>query len=104
VPLESQGVQAWDRYAYVNNNPVRYNDPTGHCIDGITTLACITVIGMAAGALIGEGIQAYKQYQTTGRVDVGQVAEAALGGAVVGGGLVLGAALPVLLLPLELQL
>jgi hypothetical protein len=31
VPLESQGVQAWDRYAYVNNNPVRYNDPTGHC-------------------------------------------------------------------------
>jgi RHS repeat-associated protein len=30
VPLESQGVQAWDRYAYVNNNPVRYNDPTGH--------------------------------------------------------------------------
>jgi RHS repeat-associated protein len=31
VPLESQGVQAWDRYAYVNNNPVRYNDPSGHC-------------------------------------------------------------------------
>lgn len=30
VPLASQGVQAWDRYAYVNNNPVRYNDPTGH--------------------------------------------------------------------------
>jgi hypothetical protein len=29
VPLK-QGMQAWDRYAYVNNNPVRYNDPTGH--------------------------------------------------------------------------
>ena len=30
----SQGTQAWDRYAYVNNNPVRYNDPTGHvCSD-----------------------------------------------------------------------
>jgi len=26
----AQGVQAWDRYAYVNNNPVRYMDPTGH--------------------------------------------------------------------------
>jgi len=30
VPLESQGVQAWDRYAGMNNNPVRYNDPSGH--------------------------------------------------------------------------
>jgi len=30
IPLASQGVQAWDRYAYTNNNPVRYNDPSGH--------------------------------------------------------------------------
>ena len=22
--------EAWDRYSYVNNNPLRYNDPTGH--------------------------------------------------------------------------
>jgi len=35
VPLASQGVQAWDRYAYVNNAPTRYTDPTGHkaCIN-----------------------------------------------------------------------
>jgi len=32
VPLASQGAQAWDRYAYTNNNPVRYTDPSGHCI------------------------------------------------------------------------
>jgi RHS repeat-associated protein len=30
IPEQSQGVQAWDRYGYVKNNPVRYADPTGH--------------------------------------------------------------------------
>ena len=29
VPLNVQGTQTFDRYAYVNNNPVRYVDPTG---------------------------------------------------------------------------
>ncbi len=29
--------QAWDRYAYVFNNPLKYNDPTGHCA------ACVAV-------------------------------------------------------------
>jgi RHS repeat-associated protein len=33
VPTSTQGTQAWDRYGFVNNNPVRYNDPTGHGVD-----------------------------------------------------------------------
>jgi RHS repeat-associated protein len=33
IPEDSQGTQAWDRYAYANNNSVKYNDPTGHCIE-----------------------------------------------------------------------
>lgn len=32
IPEQTQGVQAWDRYAYTNNNPLKYNDPSGHCI------------------------------------------------------------------------
>jgi RHS repeat-associated protein len=24
-------IQAWDRYAYSLNNPIKYNDPSGHC-------------------------------------------------------------------------
>jgi len=28
------GVQGLDRYAYVNNNPLRYTDPSGHCVVG----------------------------------------------------------------------
>jgi RHS repeat-associated protein len=41
VPLASQGTQAYDRYGYVNNNPVRYSDPTGHCIfDPVEAILC----------------------------------------------------------------
>jgi RHS repeat-associated protein len=30
VPESTQGVQAWDRYAYANNSPVVHVDPSGH--------------------------------------------------------------------------
>jgi RHS repeat-associated protein len=30
IPEQTQGTQAWDHYAYVNNNPVNASDPTGH--------------------------------------------------------------------------
>jgi RHS repeat-associated protein len=41
IPLSTQGVQAWDRFAYANNNPVRFNDPSGHLIDsGCNSLGC----------------------------------------------------------------
>jgi RHS repeat-associated protein len=50
IPLESQGVQAWDRYAFVNNNPVRFNDPLGHCI-GPLAIVCVALIE-AAPAII----------------------------------------------------
>jgi RHS repeat-associated protein len=33
--------QSWDRFAYVKNNPVRYNDPSGHDVDcGIGESGC----------------------------------------------------------------
>jgi RHS repeat-associated protein len=30
---QQQGTQAWDRYAGMNNNPLRYTDPSGHGVD-----------------------------------------------------------------------
>jgi hypothetical protein len=55
VPEASQGVQAWDRFAYVNNNPIRYNDPSGHCL-----VLCTAIIGAGIGAIVGAvGYTAY---------------------------------------------
>ncbi len=57
IPLESQGTQAWDRYAGMNNNPVRYNDPSGHCI-GPWILLCfaVGVVGISASVdLVEQG-------------------------------------------------
>jgi RHS repeat-associated protein len=55
IPESTQGTQAWDRYAYVNNNPVRYNDPSGHC-----PLCLTAVIGGAIGGIVGAvGYTAY---------------------------------------------
>jgi len=57
VPEQSQGVQAWDRFAYVSNNPVRYNDPSGHCIlDGCWWATPVLIYGglILFGVVMGE--------------------------------------------------
>jgi RHS repeat-associated protein len=42
IPEAQQGVQAWDRYGFVNNNPLRYIDPLGHSADcGIGDPNCV---------------------------------------------------------------
>lgn len=38
----TQGVQGYDRYAYTNNNPVRYTDPSGHDAWWCEDAACRT--------------------------------------------------------------
>lgn len=56
--------QDLNRFSYVRNNPVRYTDPTGHCIFGIDTLVCLAAGGAIVGAAIGYGKQVYDNVQS----------------------------------------
>jgi RHS repeat-associated protein len=100
VPVATQGVLAWDRYAYVNNNPVNGVDSTGHCIDGISTYICIVLAGAAIGAVVSYGAQVAGNIAENGwsgeaftDVDGASIAAAAVAGAVGAGVGIAGAAI-----------
>ena len=89
---QGQGVQAWDRYAFVNNNPVRYTDPSGHCFTGalVDTAICVTVAAAIVGAVVDAGINAHKQLQESGQIDAREVFDHAWEGAAIGAAAVTG--------------
>ena len=66
-------------YSYTENNPVKYNDPTG----GIPTVALGAITGAVVGAITG-GISAAVQGNTSFREIAGGVAGGAISGAVTG--------------------
>jgi len=44
---ETYNPQTWNRYSYVNNRPINFNDPSGHCItDPFSGTACLTALGI----------------------------------------------------------
>jgi RHS repeat-associated protein len=88
IPEQTQGVQAWDRYAYTNNNPVKYVDPSGRCP------MCITAaFGAVIGAVVGAATVAVPQMINNARndqplmtnINPTEVAKAATVGAIAGG-------------------
>jgi hypothetical protein len=84
------GVQGYDRYAYANNNSLRYTDPTGHCP------WCIAVgVGAVVGAAVGYGVQVYDNYRhgVTDPLTTNISAEPIVNGAFIGAGAVLGVGL-----------
>ncbi|OJX39882.1 MAG: hypothetical protein BGO78_13995 [Chloroflexi bacterium 44-23] len=92
IPIVNN-VLDWDRYAYTNNNPAKYTDSSGHCIDGVTTAICIA---LAAGAIAGYAIQVGEnraQGMDWGEALTTNISgEKILAGAVIGGGIIVAAA------------
>jgi hypothetical protein len=102
VPASTQGIQAWDRYTYVNNNPLSSIDSSGHCIDGITTIPClialIAITGFAGGAAIYEfNISGNSWWESP--EDALATAQAGVEGALISVGAALTAGQAALLLP-----
>ncbi|MGC8787638.1 MAG: hypothetical protein ACP5Q1_09475, partial [Anaerolineae bacterium] len=73
----------------VNNNPLRYSDPSGH----FAWLPVIVAAGALLGAAIDYGTQVYSNYQSNGEnlgaalttnIDLAAVGKSALAGAAVG--------------------
>lgn len=94
----SDNPRAFNRYAYVENNPVLYNDPTGHVIN-LGFAVAGAVIGALTGAIASAGPQMIQNIRDgqplTANIDPGQVAKDAAIGAAVGavGGLTFGVGL-----------
>ena len=80
------GFGGYNLYAYCNNNPVLYADPTGHSI----ILACV-IIGAIIGGAVGGYLASNSSKEKTGSVKTGDVVGGVIGGAVVGGVAGLGA-------------
>ena len=89
--------QGFNRYTYVNNSPLQYADPTGHCPMCVTA-AIGAVAGAAIGAVMAAAPQAIANIQSGqplfANIDPGEVARAAAVGAVSGAvaGLTMGVA------------
>lgn len=55
--------QSFNRYSYGYNNPVKYSDPSGHCVDGITTWACIVAGVALISKAVDYGLTLWDGYQ-----------------------------------------
>ncbi|RME60165.1 hypothetical protein D6779_02655, partial [Candidatus Parcubacteria bacterium] len=64
---------AWDRYAYTNNNPLRYSDSSGHCVFGLDTMVCAVIASTlflaGMGRLAGKGVDVILDIKNSPPID-----------------------------------
>lgn len=87
--------QSYNRYSYTYNNPIFFTDPSGHCAEPITFVACITAIGAGLGYIADYYVQ-YSDNRSQGmrpleaiyheNINEREVAGATLAGGVSGAG------------------
>jgi len=53
VPDATQ-LMDFNRYAYARGNPMKYNDPTGHCVEPVSGVICVLAVVGAALLLQGD--------------------------------------------------
>lgn len=70
-------VYSFNRYAYANNNPIRYTDPDGRCV------VCVIALGAIIAGAIDTSVQEWRHPDHP--VNKTEVAIAAAGGAVTAG-------------------
>jgi RHS repeat-associated protein len=86
VPLASQGVLAWDRYAYSSNNPINFTDPSGHF--AIVPMLIGGGIGALVGGIVGGAMYYAGNQQSFDKTEFWvAVGGGAVAGAFVGSGL-----------------
>jgi RHS repeat-associated protein len=90
------GTQGYDRYAYTYNNPLRYNDPTGHCPWCVAALVGgLVSAGINYGMQVAANVYAGQDLSTAAtNVDGRSIAISFVGGAIAGA--TMGAVNPVL--------
>jgi len=66
--------QALNRYSYAGNNPVRYNDPSGHCFDPLTFIFCAMVVA----SIVIEAAPAIEEFSAEEGPVVDEAAAAAI--------------------------
>lgn len=100
VVPDAKNLQAYNRYTYVNNNPLKYVDPTGHfwgMFKKIMVAFVVAAIGVAVGVLTAGILPAAMAPLLAGIIAgaAGGLAGGAIGGAISGGlrGALMGAAL-----------
>jgi RHS repeat-associated protein len=56
---ETYNPQSLNKYSYTYNNPIRFTDSSGHCIDGISTIVCVMVVSAIVNVAIDYAVTTY---------------------------------------------